>query len=76
MAQKTPAPTPAPPSTVSLEYIGPANQDWFDEEGQRHTLTAGRRYTVSASLGAYMAEHDPQHWSRPAAPKASDAVKE
>ncbi len=58
---------------VLVEYIGPANQEWFDEEGAKHSLVAGRRYPVSATLGTYMVEHDVNHWKRPETPKAPAA---
>lgn len=60
---------------VTIEYIGPPNQEWFD--GERNVaLIAGRRYSVESSLAQYMVEHDTGHWKRPDPPKAPAAVKE
>lgn len=53
---------------VTLEYIGPSKQEWFDGERQVE-LVAGRRYQVAATLADYMVEHDTGHWKRPAPPK-------
>jgi hypothetical protein len=60
--------------TVTLEYIGPARQEWHDGD-KSVQLVAGRRYPVEATLAAYMVEHDTGHWKRPDSPKPA-AVKE
>lgn len=52
-----------------VEYCGPPNQEWLDEEGQKHTLIAGRRYSVSPALATYMVECNGSHWKRPDPPK-------
>lgn len=60
-----------------LEYVGPPNQDWLDEEGQKHVLVVGKRYPMSETLAAYLAEHGSSHWKRPNAPVSSaPAAKE
>lgn len=59
---------------VTLVYIGPADQDWFNE-GRQITLVAGRRYQVESALADYMVEHDTRHWKRPAS-RETAAVKE
>jgi hypothetical protein len=63
---------------VTLEYIGPAGSQMFDEEDRNKAieLVAGRRYQMSEALAAYRLEHDSGHWKRPDPPKASAAVKE
>jgi hypothetical protein len=58
---------------VTLEYIGPPNQEWYDE-GKQVKLVAGRRYQVEATLAEYMAEHNPRHWKRPDLQKREDAI--
>ena len=64
------------PQKVTLEYIGPPKQEWFDGEQMRE-LVAGRRYQVDATLAQYMVEHDTRHWKRPDPPKRETAaVKE
>jgi hypothetical protein len=55
---------------VTLEYIGPVDQEWFDGTAMMK-LIAGRRYQVAEPLATYMVEHDTRHWKRPAPPKAS-----
>ena len=60
---------------VTLEYIGPANQEWFDGDKQV-SLVPGRRYQIPEALATYMVEHDTGHWKRPEPPKAKAAVKE
>ncbi len=59
---------------VLLEYIGPANQEWFDGVKQL-TLVPGRRYQVNAGLAQYMVEHDTGHWKRPDPPAKDAAAK-
>jgi len=60
---------------LTLEYIGPANQEWYDGDTTRQ-LVPGRRYQIPEALGLYMVEHDTGHWKRPAPPQAKAAVKE
>ena len=50
---------------ITLEYIGPPNQECFDEAGNKLSLVPGRRYQVNAVLAAYRVEHDANHWKRP-----------
>lgn len=57
---------------VTLEYIGPPHQDWYDGD-KLVTLVPGRRYQVAESLAAYLAEANSTHWKRPEAPKAAKA---
>lgn len=67
----------APEARITLEYIGPANQDWFDREEQHMVpLVAGQRYQIPESLAAFWLEQSPGHWKRPDAKKSSAAAKE
>jgi hypothetical protein len=58
---------------VTLEYIGPPHQDWYDGE-RIITLVAGRRYQVDATLAEYMVERNPRHWKRPEPPTRETAA--
>jgi hypothetical protein len=60
---------------VTLEYIGPANQEWYDGD-KTVSLVPGRRYQIPEALATYMVEHDTGHWKRPTPPRATAAVKE
>jgi hypothetical protein len=61
---------------VTLEYIGPPNQEWFDGD-KTVQLVAGRRYQVEEQLASYLVERNTRHWKRPAPPqRETAAVKE
>ncbi len=56
-----------------LEYIGPANQEWFDAEGNKHQLVAGRRYQIPDAIAAFWLDQNTGHWQRPEPPKVAAA---
>ena len=62
---------------ITLEYIGPPNQEWFDPAAQKQvTLVAGRRYPIPADIAEEWLKAD-THWKRPEPARASGAaVKE
>ncbi len=64
------------PKPTLVEYIGASGHQWFDEEGTKHVLVAGRRYPASEALATYMVEHDSNHWKRPEPATKPIAAKE
>lgn len=61
---------------VTLEYCGPANQEWFDRsENKQVLLVAGRRYQIPEPIAAFWLGQQTGHWKRPA-PRETAATKE
>jgi hypothetical protein len=56
-----------PIKTVSLVWVGPEGHYWPHVD---QTLVAGQRYQVEESLAREIVKASPDHWQRPAQPKA------
>ena len=64
MAKKPAAPASVSftePDAIEIEYIGPPGQT----SPELGPLSAGRRYQVTATFGAYLLATHPDYWNRP-----------
>jgi len=58
-----------PTKTTPLVWIGPEGHVW-PQHDEQNALVAGQRYQVDVDLATYLVKSHPDHWQRPAVPKA------